>query len=116
MLAMVSRPPVDRIVARVPRERQTLFLSATLDGEAGRIAAEYTHDARRHEHARKADARADIEHRFVAVAHADKLDSLVEALDGDDAGRSLVFVRTKRGADRLRERPPAARRASRAPA
>jgi superfamily II DNA/RNA helicase len=104
MLDMGFRPAVDRIVARVPRERQTLFLSATLDGEAGRIAAEYTHDARRHEHAPKADARADIEHRFVAVAHEDKLDSLVEALAGDDAGRSLVFVRTKRGADRLVKR------------
>jgi ATP-dependent RNA helicase RhlE len=40
----------------------------------------------------------------VAVAHEDKLDSLVHALRGDDAGRTLVFVRTKRGADRLVKR------------
>jgi superfamily II DNA/RNA helicase len=104
MLDMGFRPAVDRIVAQVPRDRQTLFLSATLDGEAGRIAQEYTRDARRHEHAPKADARADIEHRFVAVAHEDKLDSLVRVLRGGDAGRSLVFVRTKRGADRLVKR------------
>jgi ATP-dependent RNA helicase RhlE len=101
MLDMGFRPPVDRIVARVPRERQTLFLSATLDGEAGRIAAEYTRDARRHEHAPTPDAPVDIDHRFLAVAHEDKLDSLVRALRGEDAGRTLVFVRTKRGADRL---------------
>jgi ATP-dependent RNA helicase RhlE len=104
MLDMGFRPAVDRIVAQVPRERQTLFLSATLEGEAGRIAAEYTRDARRHEHAPKPDARPDIEHRFLAVAHEDKLDSLVNALRGDDAGRTLVFVRTKRGADRLVKR------------
>jgi ATP-dependent RNA helicase RhlE len=104
MLDMGFRPPVDRIVAQVPRDRQTLFLSATLEGEAGRIAEEYTRDARRHEHAPKADARADIEHRFLAVAHEDKLESLVRALRSDDAGRSLVFVRTKRGADRLVKR------------
>jgi superfamily II DNA/RNA helicase len=104
MLDMGFRPPVDRIVARVPRERQTLFLSATLEGEAGRIAAEYTRDARRHEHSPQPGAKADIEHRFVAVAHEDKLDSLVRALRGDDAGRTLVFVRTKRGADRLVKR------------
>jgi ATP-dependent RNA helicase RhlE len=104
MLDMGFRPPVDRIVGRVPHERQTLFLSATLDGEAGRIAAEYTQDARRHEHAPKRDARPDIEHRFVAVAHEDKLDSLVHALGGEDSGRTLVFVRTKRGADRLVKR------------
>jgi ATP-dependent RNA helicase RhlE len=104
MLDMGFRPPVDRIVARVPRERQTLFLSATLEGEAGRIAAEYTRDARRHEHSPQPGAKADIEHRFVAVAHEDKLESLVRALRGDDAGRTLVFVRTKRGADRLVKR------------
>jgi superfamily II DNA/RNA helicase len=104
MLDMGFRPPVDRIVAQVPRDRQTLFLSATLEGEAGRIATEYTRDARRHEHTHQADARIDIEHRFVAVAHEDKLDSLVRLLRGDDSGRSLVFVRTKRGADRLVKR------------
>jgi ATP-dependent RNA helicase RhlE len=104
MLDMGFRPAVDRIVAQVPRDRQTLFLSATLEGEAGRIAAEYTRDARRHEHTPKADARMDIEHRFHAVAHEDKLDSLVRVLRGDDAGRTLVFVRTKRGADRLVKR------------
>jgi ATP-dependent RNA helicase RhlE len=104
MLDMGFRPAVDRIVAQVPRDRQTLFLSATLEGEAGRIAAEYTRDARRHEHAHQGDARVDILHRFMAVAHEDKLDSLVRVLRGDDAGRTLVFVRTKRGADRLVKR------------
>jgi len=106
MLDMGFRPPVDRIVAQVPRDRQTLFLSATLEGEAGRIAAEYTRDARRHEHAHQSHAHVDIdiEHRFLAVAHEDKLDSLVRLLRGDDSGRSLVFVRTKRGADRLVKR------------
>jgi superfamily II DNA/RNA helicase len=104
MLDMGFRPAVDRIVAQVPRDRQTLFLSATLEGEAGRIAAEYTRDARRHEHSPKDGAKVDIDHRFVAVAHEDKLDSLVDALRGDDAGRTLVFVRTKRGADRLVKR------------
>src|SRR4051812_29544966 len=46
MLDMGFRPAVDRIVKQVPRRRQTLFLSATLAGEAGRIAAEYTQNAR----------------------------------------------------------------------
>ena len=42
MLDMGFRPAVDRIVAACPRARQTLFFSATLDGEAGQIAREYT--------------------------------------------------------------------------
>jgi ATP-dependent RNA helicase RhlE len=44
MLDMGFRPAVDRIVARCPASRQTLFFSATLDGEAGRIARKYTRD------------------------------------------------------------------------
>jgi superfamily II DNA/RNA helicase len=103
MLDMGFRPAVDRIVARCPRERQTLFFSATLDGEAGRAAAAYTRDARRHEHRHPARERGAIEHRFVAVEHADKLELLVSELDGRNA-RTLVFVRTKRGADRLAKR------------
>jgi ATP-dependent RNA helicase RhlE len=101
MLDMGFRPDVDRIVNTIPRDRQTLFLSATLDGDAGRLADAYTVDARRHEHA-PAERRADaIEHRFVDVEHTDKVDRLVQELQAHDCEISLVFVRTKRGADRL---------------
>jgi ATP-dependent RNA helicase RhlE len=102
MLDMGFRPAVDRIVARTPADRQTLFLSATLEGEAGRIATAYTRDARRHEE--KPAERGRVEHRFLAVAHEEKLESLVRELTGGGRGRTLVFVRTKRGADRLVKR------------
>jgi ATP-dependent RNA helicase RhlE len=45
-----------------------------------------------------------VEHRFLAVAREGKLDSLVDTLRDDPGARSLVFVRTKRGADRLVKR------------
>ena len=102
MLDMGFRPAVDRLVAQCPRERQTLFFSATLDGEAGRIAKAYTRDARRHEHTPPKQRAADIEHRFVAVERDERLDALVDELDASDM--ALVFVRTKRGADRLVQR------------
>jgi ATP-dependent RNA helicase RhlE len=102
MLDMGFRPAVDRIVRQTPADRQTLFLSATLEGEAGRIAAAYTRDARRHEE--KPGEQARMEHRFLAVAHEEKLESLVRELTGGGRGRTLVFVRTKRGADRLVKR------------
>jgi superfamily II DNA/RNA helicase len=104
MLDMGFRPDVDRIVAATPAKRQTLFFSATLHGEVGRIAGEYTHDARRHEHRPPPERASDIEHRFVAVEHTAKLDRLVRELDSSDEARTLVFVRTKRGADRLVKR------------
>jgi superfamily II DNA/RNA helicase len=46
MLDMGFRPAIDRIVAACPRDRQTLFFSATLDGEAGRLAERYASERR----------------------------------------------------------------------
>jgi superfamily II DNA/RNA helicase len=105
MLDMGFRPAVDRIVARTPRSRQTLFFSATLEGAAGTIATAYTRNARRHEYVPPADpARAETVHRFVKVAHEAKVDTLVRELRDEARGLTLVFVRTKRGADRLVKR------------
>jgi ATP-dependent RNA helicase RhlE len=103
MLDMGFRPAVDRLVAQCPADRQTLFFSATLDGEAGRVAAAYTDDPVRHEHVPPRERAADIEHRFVAVDPASRMDALVRELRAD-RGLTLVFVRTKHGADRLVKR------------
>src|SRR4051794_12240207 len=100
MLDMGFRPAVDRLVAACPRDRQTLFFSATLDGEAGRVAALYTRNARRHEHSPRQTRTGTIEHRFIAVERDDRIDALVGELHGE-RDLALVFVRTKRGADRL---------------
>ena len=105
MLDMGFKPAVDRIVAQTPDERQTLFFSATLEGATGKIAAAYTRDPRRHTRAASKADKADIEHRFLHVdSQSAKLDHLVEQLRGEGGGRTLVFVRTKRGADRLVKR------------
>jgi ATP-dependent RNA helicase RhlE len=101
MLDMGFKPAVDRIVGKTPGNRQTLFFSATLEGEVGRVAKNYTNDARRHVHKPKADRSIDVKHRFVHLAHDAKVPALVRELGVDERGRTLVFVRTKRGADRL---------------
>jgi ATP-dependent RNA helicase RhlE len=104
MLDMGFKPAVDRIVSRTPGQRQTLFFSATLEGATGKVAAAYTRDARTHTHAPK-QTKADIEHRFLPVGtQGEKLNHLVEQLRDRDCGPTLVFVRTKRGADRLVKR------------
>jgi superfamily II DNA/RNA helicase len=104
MLDMGFRPAVDRIVKQCPSDRQTLFFSATLDGEVGRIASVYTRDAIQHEHAPAPEHKAEIEHRFRAVDRDSRIEALVEELRAKDRELALVFVRTKRGADRLVKR------------
>jgi superfamily II DNA/RNA helicase len=104
MLDMGFRPVIDRLVAQCPAERQTLFFSATLDGEAGRIASQYTRrDAVRHEHVAPKQDVADISHRFVRVERDQRIHRLVGELRAE-RDLALVFVRTKRGADRLVKR------------
>ena len=104
MLDMGFRPVVDRIVKMTSSERQTLLFSATLQGEVGRIAKAYTTDPRRHEHVHPAERSGDVEHRFHMVSHEGKVARLVAELNDQDRGLTLVFVRTKRGADRLVKR------------
>ena len=101
MLDMGFKPQVDRIVRRLPENRQTMFFSATLDGEVGELARAYTSSPSRFEADLPADrAVGEIDHRFVAVTPDTKVETLVEHIRSAD-GLTLVFVRTKRGADRL---------------
>lgn len=101
MLDMGFRPAVDRIVAACPAKRQTLFFSATLDGLAGDVAARYTKDAVAHEHAPSSASTVEkVEHRFVAVNADGRVRALLAEL-GSERELALVFVRTKRGVDRL---------------
>ncbi|HEX6752808.1 MAG TPA: DEAD/DEAH box helicase [Solirubrobacterales bacterium] len=105
MLDMGFKPAVNRIVGQTPEKRQTLFFSATLEGATGKLATAYTRQPRHHTHAAPERDKAEIEHRFVHVdSQSAKLDHLAGHLQGPDGGRTLVFVRTKRGADRLVKR------------
>jgi ATP-dependent RNA helicase RhlE len=101
MLDMGFRPQVDAIVRRLPRNRQTMFFSATLDGEVAQLARAYTDSPSRFDAQLPSHLeRGETEHRFVGVTADTKVETLVEMLGHDD-GLTLVFVRTKRGADRL---------------
>jgi superfamily II DNA/RNA helicase len=103
MLDMGFQPQVDRIVRRLPRNRQTMFFSATLDGAVGELARAYTNSPSRFEAELAREEPGEIEHRFVPVTAETKVGTLVEHIRASD-GLTLVFVRTKRGADRLVEK------------
>jgi superfamily II DNA/RNA helicase len=101
MLDMGFRPQVERIVRHLPKSRQTMLFSATLDGEVGELARTFTRNPSRFEAGLAlTGGEAAVDHSFVSVTAGDKLDHLIELLDAE-RGLALVFVRTKRGADRL---------------
>jgi ATP-dependent RNA helicase RhlE len=101
MLDMGFRPQVDRILAQVPVNRQTMLFSATLDGPVAELARSYTVDASRFTTGSAAQSRhGDVGHEFVPVTAEDKLERLVEQLERERK-LALVFVRTKHGADKL---------------
>ena len=101
MLDMGFQPQVDRIVKHLPRQRQTMFFSATLDGAVGELAHAYTTNAARHEGTLPPEhEQGEVEHRFVSVTADNKVEKLAELL-AEDRGLALVFVRTRRGAERL---------------
>ena len=100
MLDMGFQPQVDRILLRLPTERQTMLFSATLDERVVALARKYTDLPRRHEVESPRLTVDEAEHRFVAVTQDGKVKALAAMLV-EESGQALVFVRTKRGADRL---------------
>ena len=104
MLDMGFKPQVDRIVRLLSTKRQTMFFSATLDGEVGELARRYTHFPARFESELPEERRSgEVDHQFVPVTADNKVQTLIDLLPGDE-GLALVFVRTKAGADRLVEK------------
>ena len=103
MLDLGFQPQVDRIVSRIPEQRQTMLFSATLDGAVGKLAQKYTHEPVLHELDEESHANNAVTHRFVAVSHADK-PAMLQDLLTEDSSSTLVFVRTKHGAARLAQR------------
>jgi len=104
MLDMGFKPQVDKIVRLIPSERQTMFFSATLDGAVGELARAYTHlPARIEAELSQELSPGEIDHHFVPVTAENKVEKLVELLNAE-RGLVLVFVRTKRGADRLAQK------------
>jgi len=100
MLDMGFKPQLTRILARLPKVRQSLLFSATMAGEVAEFAASHLKDPVRVEVARSGTTAARaVQHVFLA-SQAEKLPLLLALLDGDDLS-TLVFTRTKRRADKV---------------
>jgi len=99
MADMGFLPAVKRLLDATDPERQTVLFSATLDGDVKVVTDRYQRDPVRHE---VGDVEPDLtsaRHVFWKVAHLDRRDHAVDVVSG--SGPTIVFCRTRRGADRL---------------
>ena len=93
--------PIRRITAKLPRQRQTLFFSATMPGEIGNLAKELLRDPIRVQVNPVAATADKVDQRVIFVATTQKRTLLTELLRDRKMTRSLVFTRTKHGADKV---------------
>ncbi len=104
MLDMGFLPDVKRIVALLPKVRQTLLFSATMPDGIARLAAGLLKEPVRVEVDPAASTVARIEQQVIFVASAAKPALLTEILRDGQIARALVFARTKHGANRIAAR------------
>jgi len=101
MADMGFMPQVEWVLRRLERDHQTLLFSATLDGAVDRLVSRYLTNPVLHEVASPSTTVEEMEHRFLEVHQMDRVK--VCAAICRNSEKSIVFVRTKRGADRLVE-------------
>src|SRR6185312_5427288 len=100
MLDMGFLPDVERIIRATPANRQTLFFSATFDPTAAALVEKHMKDPERVAVGSTTRPADSIEMHVYQVEHDRKL-SLLQHLLKTQQGSSLVFARTKHGADKL---------------
>jgi superfamily II DNA/RNA helicase len=99
MADMGFLPQVEWLLRRMPTDRQTLLFSATLDSAVDQVVRRHLRDPLLHEVKERQLTVAEMQHRFLKVHQLDKAKVCAAIVSG--AEKTLCFVRTKRGADRL---------------
>ncbi len=99
MADMGFLPQVQKILHRIEGPHQTMLFSATLDRGVNQLVNRYMDDPAVCEVESDEPTVEEMEHRYLQVHHMDKVKVAAAIIQG--ANRTLVFVRTKRGADRL---------------
>lgn len=103
MLDMGFLPALRRVIAAVPRRRQTLLFSATLPEPIIRLSADFMHQPARVDVSTRNVVAPTVTHQVHHVAVDRKRDALTDILTQEGAAQALVFCRTKRGANRVGE-------------
>ncbi|WOI09580.1 DEAD/DEAH box helicase [Thalassospira lucentensis] len=101
MLDLGFLPPIKRIIKMLPRDRQNLFFSATMPTQIGQLAGDMLSDPVKVSVTPVATTQERVEQSVYMIEKNRKRQLLAELLDNPLFKRTLVFTRTKRGADRV---------------
>lgn len=91
-------PAVRRILRALPKQRQVLLFSATLDGDISEVVKEFQKSPKRHE-SKSLEAEPDIDHKFWLVKRNDRVATVSQMVNAYE--RIIMFCRTKHGCDRV---------------
>jgi len=91
-------PAVRRVLRALPKQRQVMLFSATLDGDISQVVKEFQREPRRHE-TKSQEAEPDIDHKFWMVSRNDRVETISQLVNQYE--RIILFCRTKHGCDRL---------------
>jgi len=100
MLDMGFLPAIRRIVSVIPKDRQTLCFSATMDGTIAQLVTDYTRNPVRLSFGSTLKPSENVRLRAFEVADGEKPE-LLYGLVNQENGRCLIFSRTKRGTERI---------------
>src|SRR3974377_364198 len=100
MLDMGFLPAIRRIVSVIPKDRQTLCFSATMDGTITQLVTDYTRNPVRLSFGSTLKPSENVRLQAFEVADGEKPNLLFSLLDREN-GRCLIFSRTKRGTERI---------------
>lgn len=101
MLDLGFVKPIRSIVARLPRERQTLFFSATMPQSISRLAGDFLRAPKRVSVSPSSSTVEQVSQSVIHVSSSDKRTAVARLIMNQQMERTLVFTRTKRGADRV---------------
>lgn len=101
MLDMGFIHDIKKIIAKIPRKRQTLLFSATMPSSINKLAKSLLHNPKTVEVTPKIITVEKIDQSLYKVAKKDKRSLLVTLLQNEDITKAIIFSRTKHGANRI---------------
>jgi ATP-dependent RNA helicase RhlE len=101
MLDMGFIHDIREIVAKLPKERQTLFFSATMPQAISKLADQMLRDPAKVAVTPPASTVETVDQRVIHVERTAKAEVLAQVLSGETVDRALIFTRTKHGADKV---------------